>query len=160
MIKTLEERLADRRKIYDALKIAEHQTQRIIDSLPDTFFTEKDYVNIYEAGAYFYLYPANVDEAELDIIPALSDRFPKDKWSKSVDKAEITYRLYAIHSDPDFTASFCVTPRVHGTCRIIPVATGKTVRRHKYIDVEEPEINYVVDCSDEPEQEPEIKDEV
>lgn len=148
MIKTLEERLADRKKVYNALKMSERKAQRIIDSLPNTFFTNKDYINVYECGAYFYMYPENIDKAELDIIPAISNLFPKDKWTKTVEKQEVTYRMYGYHTDPEYMASFNVVPRIEGTCRIIPVATGKTVHRHKYIEMEEPEITYIVDCGE------------
>lgn len=146
MIKTLEDRLAERKAEYDKLILAEHKAQRIIDALPVIFTNpEADYFNVYENGVYFDLYPKDVETAELRILPLIAD-MTKEKWIKRVDKEEVTYSLS--HYATGWSSVFRVHPRVEGTCRIIARATGKVRRTSKYVTVEEPEVEYLVDCDE------------
>lgn len=145
MIESLEKRLADHKEHFQKLQTSEYKCQRVIDQLPKDFFAENDNVTIYDDSAYFYLYPENIDDAELRIVPIISDLFGPH-WSKTVERELVTYRFW--HAVEGYYVSFNVTPRVKGTCQIIAVATGKTKRTRKWVDVEEPEVEYKVDCSD------------
>ena len=143
MIKTLEERIAERKAEHDQLILAEHKAQRVIDALPTIFTNENDSIRTYENGLYVDLYPANVEIAELQILPVISE-LTKEKWNRRVDKEAVTYSLS--HYTPAWYTNFRVYPKVEGTCRIIMRATGKTTRKVRYVEIEEPEIEYLVDC--------------
>lgn len=145
MIKTLEERLAERKESYLKHRTSEYQAQKFMDQFPQGFFTERDCLSVYDDSAYFYLYPSTIEIAELDVIPAISAIFG-NHWTKTVERQEVTYHIYWHKSD--YSISVRVTPRIEGTCRIIAQATGKMKKKTKYVEVEEPEVEYIVDCGE------------
>jgi hypothetical protein len=147
MIETIEERLARRKTEYDNLVLTEHKAQRVLDELGAGILVHKeDSLTVYEESAYLYLYPSDIEDAELNVIPRIAELL-QEKWNKVVEVGSVTYRIHKYESG--FSFSVCVTPRIEGTCRIVAKATGKVVRKHKYVDVEEAEVEYFVDCGEE-----------
>lgn len=145
MIRTLEERLQEHKETYLKMKAAEHVAERYIKELRH-FLDEGSNVTVYDGSVYFYLYPASIDVAELNFIPAISDLYGPH-WTKTVNAEEVSYRFHKY--DGETFLSINVQPKVKGTCRIIAKATGKIKRVHKYVDIDEPEVEYLVDCDTE-----------
>lgn len=146
MFKSLDERLEERKAEYDKLVRAEHKAQRVIDQLSVLQRDEKNNVTVYEGGCYFYLYPSSVEEAELEYLPAIAE-VTGEKWNKVIAHDQVEYRLCVYTTG--WYSCFTVQPKVEGTCRIIARATGKVRKVSKYVMVEEPEIEYLVDCGEE-----------
>jgi hypothetical protein len=151
-MKTLEERLKERKTTYDKLILAEHTVQKLCDLMAPVI-KENSQVTIYETYSYLYLHPESIEEAELEILPLFTSLFPEEKWDKVVEEDSVHYNASVFRDGMYLRVT--VTPKIAGTCRIIVRATGKVIRKSKWVDVEEPEVEYLVDCAEEKEVEEE-----
>jgi len=144
-MKSLEERLAEKKEEYDKLVLAEYKAQRFVDMLTETIQKYETAITVYESSAYLYIYPKDIEQAELTLIPAIAT-ITGEKWKKNVSLTSVEYGLSIYESGYYFRIQ--VQPKVEGTCRIVAHATGKMKKRMKYVEVEEPEVEYLVDCGD------------
>jgi hypothetical protein len=101
-------------------------------------------LNTYPNSAHLYIYFSSTAEAaEMDLLPLFNA-----KWERKVLKNDIVYST-SIRQTGDRMIYITVFPQEKGTCKIIPKQTGKVRMERKTIDIEVPEIEYLVDCSDE-----------
>jgi hypothetical protein len=154
-MKSLEERLSERKAIYDKLVQAELWADEAAGLLGEIVPLAKVDVSVYESGAYFYINAESIEEAELDFIPSMSEKFGL-KWRKDVSSSYayprtlvITYHVHLYGYKPNFYLCFMVTPTIEDSCIMQKIPTGRTIMRQKYVEVEEPEYEYAMHCPGE-----------
>ena len=146
MLEELSKRLEMRRLDYETLLQQEHTVEEIYSKFAHLQGRQQINVSIYGTALHFYIYPENFDFSEEKLIPHLSEVFAVE-WSKSVCETEITYQAKFTWENKNIYLN--IIPRVEGTCRIIKVATGNTKMSSKWVEVEVPEFEYLVDCGEE-----------
>lgn len=146
-MKSLEERLEERKKTYEDLVTAERKTQLVLDTLKD-IIPEDTLINlsIYESNSFIYLSFENLEVFESEIITKISQALDV-KWERSVDSDEVRYDTYFF--SPDFHFYLVARAQPTDNCRITKVPTGKMKMVEKYFAVEEADFEYIVECSDE-----------
>lgn len=141
-MKTLKERLKDRAKEYRRLITTEREAERLLEYFPNK---EAVAISVYSDIVNFHLI-TDLETAELDLIPRLSKDFGS-KWTKEVNSNKITYQLSAL------IRKVFVTVVIHvylgEACHIVAVPTGKTKKVFKTVEVEEPEMEFQVNCVEE-----------
>lgn len=103
-------------------------------------------VSTYTWGTYYDvdISAPSIEAAELNVIPAISELFGGGMWTKEVDEERVCYRYNKrlLTEIAYITVSF----RFNDSCDIKLIPTGRTIRKHKSVEIEEPEFEYVVDC--------------
>ena len=107
-----------------------------------------DSISPYSNCVYVYLYIKDIEEAEMRIIPALSEVFEYGKWKSFVDEDSVSY-------EADFDSfGYSIYIRLHwreinkDTCSIMAFPTGKTRKVSKIIEIDEPVMEYKINCSE------------
>jgi hypothetical protein len=105
---------------------------------------DKISLSTYENSAHLYIYfSSSPEDAEMNLLPKFNTI-----WSRRIINDAIVY-YSSISLTPDRSVYITVYPQNMGTCRIIPKQTGRTVKERKTVEYEVPEIEYLIDCSDE-----------
>lgn len=123
-------------------KLAEYHLRSIFHII------EPDSINTYSDCVYVYVYVEDVEEAEMRIIPALSEVFEYGKWKSLVGQDSVSY-------EADFDSfGYTIHIRLHwkevkkGTCSIMAFPTGRTRKVLKHVEIDEPIMEYKVNCSE------------
>jgi hypothetical protein len=142
-IRSLEERLQEREDAHKALCDNEHAAEHHLNHIKALNLTscEINGLSVYVEQVFLHLSIKNLDDFELEL-PKLSELF-YSKWTKEVSKTNITYSLSA----DDLTLRATYYPLSSDTCRIIPHSTGRIRKESKWIEIEVPEIDYIIDCT-------------
>ena len=123
-------------------KLAEYHLRAI------SHIIEPDSISPYSDCLYVYVYVKDVEEAEMRIIPALSEVFEYGKWKSFVDEDSVSYEAdfdsfgYRIH------VNIYWKEIKEGTCSILAFPTGKTRKISKLIEIDEPIMEFKVQCSE------------
>lgn len=155
MIKTLEERRAEREKELIKLLRAEQQTEDLLKRFPkELLLDEKSSLRVYAGHAYLELNPESLELTEIEILPNIAEEFGC-KWSRYIGEGQIAYTTTIIedlaYQDDIKTFHLYVNiyPKIPGTCRIIKKLTGKTKIEHQHVSIEVPDFDYLIDCGEE-----------
>ena len=148
-MKSLDERLEDREIEYERLVRAEHlvesHLEKILPLFPDNINCS---VNIYTATAFLYISVDSVEDFEENIISKLFETV-NVVWKREVSEDSISYYtdLEIVPTRKDLYLT--VTSKPTNSCRIIAVPTGKMKTVAKQVTVDEPEVEYIIECNDD-----------
>ncbi|MDY6893929.1 MAG: hypothetical protein SVO01_00700 [Thermotogota bacterium] len=106
-----------------------------------------DSVSTYAKSMFVYVTAKSIEEAELEIIPLLSDIYQYGIWTRTVSETQVAY-------EADFS-SFGYTIHIRlfwedndtNTCKIKAYPTGNIRTVSKTIEVQEPEMEFKIQCS-------------
>ena len=147
MIKSLNERIAARTEEFNKGIANEHNVQKVLDVIEAKMpLSEMDVVSVYDAYAYIYIHPKDFDAFEIEILPYISELFDVH-WKRHVTQATISYNTSI--SENGSLIRVHASPRVPGTCKIISHPTGKMIKQQKYVEIDVPEVEYLVECFEE-----------
>ena len=144
-VKHLGERLKNREEEYITTVKREQELETVLEILMPLFTsTTRACYYFYPGSTTVSFYPSDIDNLEINIIPAISDAFGI-KWRKIVEKEAISY-----HTSIDKEVSYFlgIYPVLTGTCTISAVATGRVKKADKWIQIDEPEFEFVVNCAE------------
>jgi len=148
-MKSLNERLEDRRKEYEILIKAEHLVESYLEKINPLFPENiKCSGNIYSNNAFLYISVDSVEDFEENIISKLSDTF-NIAWKRDVQESNISHYTELVIDDGKYQIYLTVNSKPTDLCRIIAVPTGKIKKVQKEVTVDEAEMEYVIECSDE-----------
>lgn len=144
-MKTLEERLEERKAEYERLCEGEWILEDLIAALElDPERLGHSYPN---AGTIFLtIFSQDEEWVGIELIPRLSELLGKG-WSSWVDEKDLNFSLYGKFKNWSTVAYIYLTPE--DSCSIKKVATGRTKTVRKYVSIEEPEYEYIMNCGGE-----------
>lgn len=152
-MKTLEERLEERRTEYEALVKAENLAESVLNKILPLFPEDTNCTgSIYSNLSYLYITVDSVEEFEEHILSKLSEILGT-KWERSIGEVDIAHRT-EFKADENHKVYLTVTSKPTDSCRIIAVATGKTKTVSRLVYVEEAEVEHLIDCGDPVEESP------
>ena len=149
-MKSLNDRLKIRKSEYEELIKAEYLVESYLERILPLFpENSKCTGTIYNKSSFLYISVDSVEDFEENIISKLSDTF-NIVWKRTVTKESIShYTDLVIEEEGNYQIYLTVTSKPTDLCRIIAVPTGKVKKVQKYVTVDEAEIEYVIECSDE-----------
>ena len=150
-MKSLEERIADRVLEHEKILKAEHKLQNFLDRLiPALQSSDVITGSAYNDNAFVYVSVDSLEDFEEHTINRLSDHF-KMNWKREIDDFEVTYSPESKLILNDYYIFLTIRATPTDSCKIVKVPTGKIVKISKYMEVEEAEYEYLVECSDDEE---------
>jgi hypothetical protein len=154
-MKSLRERLTKRKEEYEKLIEVEKLAERTARKLTAIIPREKIHAYVYNTYITFSVNEDSVETVELEYLPKLTEQFNL-KWRKVVRDTSVSYNSDFHTNLLDKTKSLIIVylelhfiPPKDGSCKIIPVHTGRTITEHKYVPVDVPEIEYLIECAEE-----------
>ena len=148
-MKSLEERLEERKAEYEKLVESENLVQTYLDKLTNLIPESTNILaNIYKSNCFIYLSFDDVEEFEENYITKLSDEF-NISWKRYINSDEIRHESDFAIEDNNYTIYIIARSKPTNSCRITKVATGKVVKQSRYIDFLEAEYEYLVECVEE-----------
>ena len=158
-MKTLEERLEERKKDYERLvkaeKIVESYLEKILPLFPENACCSG---NIYENTAFLYISVDSVEDFEENILSKLSGVL-NVVWKRTVSESLIIHSTNFEAESENYFIYLTVNSKPTNSCRIVAVPTGKIKEVRKTIMVKEMEVEYLIECSEEEEKEEEEEEE-
>ena len=159
-MESLNERLAERKMVYEELVEAEYLAESYLEKILPLFPpSSKCTGNIYNRCAFLYILVDSVEDFEENIITLLSEML-NVTWKRTVTETDISHYTSIFIKDKNFQIYLTVYSKPTNSCRIIAVPTGKVKKVSKAVMVDEAEIEYLIECSEEAEPEPEPEAEV
>jgi len=150
-MKSLEERLENRRQEYEDLVHAEKLFESWLEKITPLFPENAHHSgNIYSRNAYLYISVDSVEDFEENILSKLS-KIINATWRRSVSEHSIIHSADFDAKDKEYYIYLSVNSKPTNSCRIVAVPTGKVKKVQKTVTVEEAEIEYLIDCSEEEE---------
>jgi len=148
-MKALKERLADRKEEYENIVKAEHLVESYLEKITPLFPPNTSITGtIYEKSAFLYFSVESVEEFEENTISKLSDMF-NIPWKRTVSEDVIYHSVDLVIDEGEYDLYLTVSSKPTESCRIVKVSTGKVKKTKKWVEVEEAEFEYVVECSDD-----------
>lgn len=148
-MKPLNERLEDRKEEYEKIIEAEHLAESYLKKILPLFPENTRCAgNIYSSNSFFYISVDSVEEFEENIISKLSEIF-KIAWRRSVSENTIFHSTELAIDDGKYEIYLTVNSKPTDLCRIIAVPTGKIKKVRKEVTVDEAEMEFVIECSEE-----------
>jgi len=148
-MKSLDERLETRKNEYEELIKAEHLVESYLERILPLFpENSKCSGTIYNHHAFLYISVNSVEDFEENIISKLSEEF-NITWKRTVAEESISHYTSLMIGEEYYQIYITVVSKPTDLCRIIAVPTGKIKKIQKYAIVDEAEIEYVIECSDE-----------
>jgi len=146
-MKGLKERVKDREEEFKRIIQAEKLTEPTIQILQKVKGSLSG--SIYPTSAFLYLSTPSIEELEDKYLPNISSAL-KCKWSRVVEKDVIRYTTNIHIIRPQGLGMFYIYISVEASptksCKIISIPTGKMREVEKKVIVEEPEVEYFIDC--------------
>lgn len=149
-MESLEERLERRKEEYHEIVRSEKELQKVVDKvLPHIPELIKVNYSVYPNYSFLYIYTASMEQVEEEVIPQLS-QFLGIKWTKEIDESVISYRTTIRNISPYYVVYLHLFINEENSgCQIFSVKTGRTKKVAKLVEIEEPEIEYFINCEDE-----------
>ena len=147
----LKRRIKEHKNDFICLVQAEKVMNFYINSLKELFPQDTMYTR-HAATNYFSLtyYKVDLDNFELNIISEISTRC-NCKWKKTVTEDSVDYSTFFDSGhDTITTAYITVYTKPEKSCQIIAIPKG-TKKVSKWVQVEEPQFDYIVNCSEKEE---------
>lgn len=132
---------------YHTMVRANQKAQRHLDKLRKLFpedLRSRFSINVYNGSCFIYGPDMKLDTFEDEYMLPITMKF-KCKWDRKISEASVTYNTEFFANDAMVYMTFRCDP-VEGVCEILRVETGRTKKVSKYVEVEEPEVEYLVKC--------------
>ncbi len=145
-MKSYNERVQKHRDNYDNMVRREGILEEVADKINHLIPYDKLEGDISNYVTYLYYETKDMEKLELEIIPTLSEMFNLT-WTKRVDETLIIYTSSVDYDGESFYINLCLLPE--NSCKIVAKPTGKMQTISKWVEVEVPEVEYVVDCEED-----------
>jgi hypothetical protein len=147
MIKTLQERLAKKKKEYKANMKSELILEGILFHVP-TLYTVSTTAYCYNDSISVQVVTSinDIELIEIDLFDEFFGILGEVEWAKSITTEKIIYTLYIYYKK--YFLSLNISVKFNDSCSIERVPTGKIKKVQKQVTVDEPEFEVVYNCSE------------
>jgi hypothetical protein len=150
-MKPLEERIEDRKKeCEEAIRLEyllEEAYQKFLPLFPaNTNFEGSAYSNSTHLYAYMGLKELEDAVGIKSTMERITESLAGAKWSRDISETDVRYRIS--YEDGERDIHLTVYAKIPDGCRITRRLTGRKIKREHYVEMEEEEIEYLVDCSE------------
>lgn len=146
-MKSLEKRLAERKANYEKLVeyeiLAQHYIDKILTVVPESVNLS---ILVYSNYAYISMSFDNIEDFEELYITRLSELL-NITWIRHVGNSDVIHSASIVENK--YHTFLTSVSKPTDSCRIKKIPTGRTIKTQKFVEVEEAEFDYLVECSDD-----------